>query len=310
MSLFEAMKSIKKPILLIATIATISVVLVMYCCKPKSTDPTNEIVIKGSDSELNLMKFLSAEYQKKQDILFDISGGGTSKGIEAFIKGEVDIANASRLISDDELNEANKNGIHPVSYIIASDVVAIITHPEVGVDSISMRQLSKVLHGDIQNWKELGGSDMAIKIYGRDHNSGTRHFLMQSLNCENFSDLHTGFKTNKEIIDAVSKEKGAIGYVNLGSIVNKEGRPTDKIWAMNLYAEGIPSCSPYEKERVKNSEYLLTRPLIQYVNEKSDEKIIGFIRFELQEEQQLNLEEHGFFHINENHMNLNKKNGL
>jgi phosphate transport system substrate-binding protein len=304
------MKSIKKTTILIIVTVTLSTVLIMYCCKQKHVDPANEIVIKGSDSELNLMRFFSEEYKKQNAYLFDVSGGGTSKGIEALINGETDIANASRLITEEEFNQANKKGIHPVSYIIASDVVAIITHPEVGVDSISMRQLSKVMHGEIQNWKELGGSDMPIKIYGRDGNSGTRYFLMQSLNCENFSTLHVNLKTNKEIIDAVGKEKGALGYVNLGSIVNKEGRPTDKIWAMNLYAEGIPSCSPYERERIKNSEYLLTRPLIQYINDKRSEKILGFIKFELQEEQQLNLEEHGFFHINENHMSLNKKNGL
>ncbi len=210
----------------------------------------------------------------------------------------------------EEIAEAYSKGLDPVSYIIASDVVAIITHPEVGLDSISLSQLSKIMHGDIQNWKDVGGSDLAIKIYGRDDNSGTKYYLLQRLNFSKFSNLHVNFNNNKDVIEAVGKEKGAIGYVNLGSIINKEGKPTSNIWAMNLYTEGISSCSPYEKERIKNSEYLLTRPLIQYINKKSDEKIVDFIKFEIEEEQQQHLERHGFFHISEIQVNMNTKNGL
>lgn len=282
----------------------------MLCCKSEIKVPHQQIIIKGSDSELNLLRFFSEEYTKQhQDVLLEVTGGGTTKGINALINGDADIASASRLMTEDELKEAKSKGVDPVAYITASDVVAIITHPEVGVDSISLNQLRKIMRGDIHNWKDVGGSDLPVKIYGRDNNSGTRHFLMRSLNCEAFSHLHANFQNNKEIIESVSNEQGAIGYVNLGSIVNKEGKPTDKVWAMNLYVDGMPACSPYERERIKSAEYPLTRALIQYVNARATDKIMSFIWFELDEQQQENLEKHGFIHISENQVALNQKNG-
>lgn len=300
-----------KTIVVLKLITLLFLAEIMVGCYAKTTDTANQIMIKGSDSELNLLRFFSEEYKKQYPaVTFDVSGGGTTKGIDAFIKGQVDIANASRLMTEEELQEARSKGINPVAYITASDVVAIITHPEVGVDSISLSQLSRILRGVIHNWKEVGGSDMRIKIFGRDDNSGTKHFLMRTLNCYSFSDLHVNFRNNKDIIEAVSIEKGAIGYVNVGSIVNKDGKPTDKIWAMNLYSDGIIACSPYERERVKNAEYLLTRPLIQYVRKDPSEKVRNFLKFELLETQQMNLEKHGFIHINKNQVSLNQKNGL
>lgn len=290
----------------------LSLGIVSSCETKNEVASENKIIIKGSDSEVNLLRFLTEEFkQTHPELKFTIEGGGTSKGIESLINKETDIANASRLITEEELKRAKEKGVEPIPYIVASDAIAIITHPSVGVDSISLMQLSKILSGEIINWKYLGGDDLPIKIFGRNDNSGTKHFLQRTLNCNTFSTFHMNLNGNKEIIELVSLERGAIGYVNLGSIVNKEGKPTDKVWAMNLYIENtLSACSPYEMERIKNAEYPLTRTLIQYVNKNTANKVINFIQFELEEEQQIKLEKHGFFRINDYQRNLNLKHGF
>jgi len=138
------------------------------------------IIIKGSDSELSLLNFFADEYKaNRKDVIINISGGGTSVGIAALLNHEADIAIASRLINEDELRKAKVNNIIPVQFIIAQDIVAIISNPEAGVDSLSLDQLSKVLSGVILNWKEVGGNDLPIKIFGRDKHSGTRYYLIR-----------------------------------------------------------------------------------------------------------------------------------
>ena len=287
----------------------------IFACKNKPTEkekPEKEnkvITIKGSDSELNLLKFFSDEYKKNRpEVAINISVGGTSHGIKALIEGETDIAIASRVITKEELEEAKENGVTPTPYIIAQDVVAIITHPKTGIDSLSLEQLSKIFNGTILNWKDLGGNNLAIKIFGRDKNSGTRFYLKDKLSINRFPSQYSELKNNLEIIDAVSKEIGAIGYVNIGSIVNAEGKPTNKVWAMNLYIDHNLACSPYENQRIKYGEYPLVRPLIQYTNGKPNNQLLEFINFELLEKQQASIEKHGYLKINSNYYNMNQAN--
>lgn len=285
----------------------------ILACKNKPSErekpekQNKAITIKGSDSELNLLKFFSDEYKKNRpEVLINISGGGTSHGIKALIDGETDIAIASRVITKEEIAEAKEKGITPTPFIIAQDVVAIITHPETGTDSLSLEQLSNIFNGSIVNWKDLGGNDLSIKIYGRDKNSGTRFYLKDKLSIKRFPSQYSELKNNLEIIDAVSKEKGAIGYVNIGSIVNAEGKPTNKVWAMNLYIDHNLACSPYENQRIKYGEYPLVRPLIQYTNGKPSNQLLEFINFELLEKQQASIEKHGYLKINSNYFNMNQ----
>lgn len=285
----------------------------IFACKNKSSEKEkiakeNKVIsIKGSDSELNLLKFFSEKYKiNRPEVTINISGGGTSHGIKALIDGETDIAIASRVITNEELTEAKEKGITPNAFIIAQDVVAIITHPETGVDSLTVNQLSAIFNGEILNWKGLGGPDLAIKIYGRDKNSGTRFYLKDKLSINRFPSQYSELKNNSEIIEAVSKEKGAMGYVNIGSIVNEEGKPTNKVWAMNLYIDHNLACSPYETQRIKYGEYPLVRPLIQYTNGKPTNQLLEFINFELLEKQQNAIEKHGYLKINSNYNNMNQ----
>jgi phosphate transport system substrate-binding protein len=94
----------------------------------------------------------------------------------------------------------------------------------------------------------------------------------------------------------------------LGSITNTEGKPYNHVWTVNIYIEGGKACSPFNREAVKYGDYPLTRPLYQYVKKGADTKVLDFIRFELQPEQQACLEKHGYFPITPIYDAINKKN--
>ena len=283
---------------LVLNVIYASLLFFIISCKHDIIKNRTLITIKGSDSELNLVRVFTEKFKynfKSYD--FDLSGGGSKKGILALIDNETDIANSSRFLNDDEESVLNTRSEPIYPFYIASDVVCVISNPENGIDSISLNQLSHVLRGVIVNWKQLGGNDLPIKIFGRDNNSGTRSYLQQVMGIKKISEYHVNFKSNNEIISVVEKEKGAIGYVNVGSLLDREGKPFSKVWAMNIYGDGIPSCSPYQRERIRSGEYLLTRPLIQYIT-KPKKEIIEFIRFELDAPQQIELENHGYLKLN------------
>jgi phosphate transport system substrate-binding protein len=275
-------------------------------------DPHSEetvIKIKGSESEFNLINYFTTQYRKKDNkVEFQIAGGGSGLGIEALSRKEVHIAISSRLINDNELEEARRNGVIPVQSIVALDAVAIIVNPQTYVDSLSLQQLSDILSGKIKNWKELNGHDLPVTVFGRDNHSGTGQYLKERLNIEEYTPSARCFAENKSIIAAVARQKGSIGYVNLGSIVSADGKPIEHVWAVSVYYDGGKAHTPYEKEAIKAGEYPLVRPLYQYTIGYPRNEILDFINFELSDEQQGSLEPHGYFPIQEIHKVLNYRN--
>ena len=301
---------------LLSVSVAIGIVLGLACCKnsksrehenPKNNFPV--IKIKGSESELNLTKFLTDEFKKKYpEVLIDLSGGGSGVGIEALINDEIQIANSSRPISEAEFIKGEKKGVVLVQVIIALDAVAIITHPETGIDSLSLIQVKEIFKGTIKNWKELGGSDIPIRIFGRNNNSGTANYLKRRLMIDDYSKEIIIKNENSEIIESVKNQKGAISYVSRGSIMGVNGKPNSSVWAVNIYYDGGKAYSPYDLEAVKSGEYSLNRPLYQYVKGLPKGICFDLIQFELENNQQQNLSLHGYLPISAIHKTINKKN--
>ena len=93
---------------------------------------------------------------------------GSGAGIESVTSGSVDIGDSSRALTDDE----KANGIE--ENIVAIDGIAVITDKDNSVAELTSDDLKKIYTGQITNWSELGGSDEAIVVIGREAASGTR----------------------------------------------------------------------------------------------------------------------------------------
>ena len=108
----------------------------------------NTIIIKGSDTELPMVQDLAKLFRKNNsEITIDITGGGSSDGIEALINNETDIANSSREIKASEIARAKLNGVNPTPIMFSVDALAIITHSKLGIDSLSTEQMMKIFSG-------------------------------------------------------------------------------------------------------------------------------------------------------------------
>lgn len=289
--------------------------LLFFACNPKpnisadSDEGKTKIKIKGSESELNLVNYFASEFIKdNKNIAIHAAGGGSGKGIKSLLENNVDLAISSRPINEDELETAQIRGLVPVPIIVGLDAVAIITNHQVGVDSLSLDKLSNIFNGTIKNWKEVGGADSPIKVYRRGEMSGTYFYISDRLSIKEYASGTIVKNENHEIIDAVKKDKGAISYVSLGSLIDSNGKPNPDIWALSTYYDGGRAHSPYENEAVKSGEYPLVRPLYQYTIGLPKAKLLDFLQFELSENQQKKLEMQGYFPINQIHRELNKKN--
>ncbi len=296
----------------------ISILLTNCKQEQKKQDPElteilkrNTIVIKGSDTELPMVKDLASSFKKENfEITIDLSGGGSSIGIEALINNETDIANSSRAMKPVEIERAKLNGVNPTPIMFSVDALAIITHSQLGVDSLSTEQLMQIFSGEVTNWKSVGGPDMTIVIYGRDSLSGTYSYLKDKFIRAPYSAKMKHLHGNAEIVAAVQNDKAGIGYAGVGFLIDENGKPNGSIWAMPIYIKGSRAYSPYEISSVKKGDYVLTRPLYQYINGKPRSQIYNFIMSELTLRGQEIIKKHGYFPINDYQTEINKLNGL
>jgi len=225
---------------------------------------TVEIDQKGSDTLLVLAQRWAEEYMKTHpNVQIAVSGGGSGTGIAALINGQIDIADASRQINQKELDEGKSKGISPVEWKVALDGISAIVHPGNPIGELTIEQLGLIYRGNLTNWKQLGGPDIQIIAYGRQSNSGTYVYWKEHVlgNKDYRTDMQS-LNGNADIVDAVSKDRGAIGYVG---IAYAESRKSDvKILAVKKDANSAAVLP--RQSTILDGSYPISRYLYVYTN--------------------------------------------
>jgi len=181
---------------------------------------------KGSDTLVNVALAWAEAYREVEpDVSIAVTGGGSGTGIAALINGTVDIANASRDMKDNEIEEARANGIEPVEHVVAIDALAIITNLENPVDKLTIQELSDMYTGRITNWKDVGGNDAPIVLLSRETNSGTHVYFLEEVvrrgekeNTDIFAPQTLLMASSVGITSEVRRNPNAIGYDGLGYV--------------------------------------------------------------------------------------------
>lgn len=181
---------------------------------------------KGSDTMVNLALAWAEFYQElRPEVRISVTGGGSGTGIAALINGTVDIANASRRITEGELQAARAGGADPEEFIVSRDAIAVIVHLSNPVQNLTLQQISDIYSGKINNWSELGGEDRPIVRLSRETNSGTHVYFLEEVlrlgdpeNRTLFS-MDTLLLPSAEGITAeVRDNPNSIGYDGLGYV--------------------------------------------------------------------------------------------
>jgi len=220
---------------------------------------------KGSDTIVNLALAWAERYQEiHSEVRISVTGGGSGTGIASLINNTVDIANASRKITAEEIDAAKKNGIDPKEFVIARDAIAVIVNPENPVSSLTLQQISDIYSGKINNWKEIGGENRPIVRLSRETNSGTHVYFLQNVLRLGQAKNQTLFSTDTLLLPSsegisaeIRENPNAIGYDGLGYVT-----PDIKTIAVAKKASDI-AVEP-SAETVNNGSYPISRDLYMY----------------------------------------------
>lgn len=250
-----------------------------------------KITVKGSDTMVILSQKWAEIYMKKNPgTTIQVTGGGSGVGIAALINGSTDIANSSRPIKPAELEKVKaKYNKSSIQIACAKDGLSIFLNKSNPVNELTIDQLGAIFSGKITNWKQVGGPDAKIQLYGRESSSGTFEFFKEHVVKTDFAPTCQTLPGTAAIINAVKKDKFGIGYGGAA------------------YAEGVKDCKVKKDAKskgvlptaatIKNKTYPISRYLFMYLKEKPTGETKKFIDWILSAEGQKVIVEVGYYPV-------------
>lgn len=263
-------------------------------CVAGTSQAREMVQIKGSDTLINLVQREAEEYMaQNRGTAIAVTGDGSGTGIAALLNGSCDIANASRLMKTKEVMQATGHGIQPKRIVVAIDALSVITNGSNPVEKLTMDQIGKIYRGEITNWKDVGGNDQPITLYGRQPNSGTYDFMKEFVLEGEYSGKMRQMNGNAQIVEAVKQDATGIGYVGIGYAAQASGIHLLKV----ALKQGGDYIDPSNKANVDNGTYPIARPLNQYVNGTPSGAVKDFLMFELGQAGQQIVVDEGFYAV-------------
>jgi phosphate transport system substrate-binding protein len=240
--------------------------------EPAQAGPANRIQLAGSTTVQPLAEVLAEAFMKlNPGVVIEVQGGGSSVGVTSAGEGTVDIGNASREIKSSEMDSFPNLKVFTIAY----DGIAIVTHPDIKLDTLSIEQVRNIFAGEITNFQEVGGPDAPIVVVSREEGSGTRaafEELVMTYKEGDESKTKPIFErallqqSNGQVRTTVATTPNSIAFLSFGFL-------DDSIAKVNI--DGV---APTVAD-VKNGSYPIVRPLNMLTNGEPSELAKAFIDF-------------------------------
>ena len=228
------------------------------------------IKIDGSSTVYPITEAVAEEFQKAQKIKVTVGESGTGGGFKKFCRGETDISDASRPISQKEMDACKEAGIQFIELPIAYDALTIVVNSKNDwVKSITVDELKKIWGpgSSVKNWKDVNPAypDKKMGLYGPGTASGTFDYFSEAINgkAKAHRTDYTPSEDDNVLVQGVSGNAGGLAY--FGMAYYEENK--DKLRAVPVAQKaGSPGVLP-SVQTVNDGTYQpLARPIFIYVN--------------------------------------------
>lgn len=244
----------------------------------------NEIKIDGSGTVYPITEAVAEEFRNAEpNIRVSIGSSGSGAGFKKFARGETDISNASREISEEEQQLAEDNGVEYQQFSISLDGISIVANPENDwIESLTPEELEKIWEPDseVELWSDIRDEwpEEEIRLYGPNTAHGTYDFFTEVIMGESGasrSDFNAVADYNVAV-QGISTDKYALGYFGLAYYEEN----ADQLKLIGIDAGDGP-VEP-SLETVKDGSYKpLSRSLYIYVSKESAQRpaVQKFVEF-------------------------------
>jgi phosphate transport system substrate-binding protein len=270
------------------------------------TDVSGSLNISGSSTVEPITSLVAENFQgANSGVDIAVDGPGTTDGFVLFCKGQTDINDASRQISDDEKKACSDAGVHYVELAIGRDALTVVGNPSDPLTCLSLADLYSLFSTEAKgftNWsdanaldKEVGGKgtfpDMPLTIVAPGTESGTYGSFID-LAIKSIAEdrskpddtLRPDYQSSADdnvIINNAEGTEGALGFVGFAYAQNAGGQVKE------FQVDGGDGCVAPSADTVNAGTYPLGRTLYIYVNTDklaSNQALMPFVNYYLGDE--------------------------
>lgn len=242
------------------------------------------IKIDGSSTVFPITEAMAEEFQasKKGAVKVTVGISGTGGGFKKFCRGETDLQNASRPITEKEMADCATRKIRYIELPVAFDAMVIVVNPKnTWLNEISVEQLKTIwapeAQGKITKWNQVNPSwpNEPLKLYGAGSDSGTFDYFTEAIVGKSKSSRgdYTASEDDNTLVQGVANDKNGLGYIPLSYY--EENKSKMKMLGVIGGAKSPKKdiAVKASKETVENGTYFpLSRPLFIYISENSLKK--------------------------------------
>lgn len=210
--------------------------------------------------------------------------------INLLLKDSVRLAITTRTLTTEEMNSFHSRKFYPREIKLATDGLALIVNRQNPDTLISVRDIRRILTGEVKNWKEVYPDShlKEIRVVFDNPNSSTVRFATDSI-CGG-KPLSTtevkALRTNQQVIDYVAQTPGAMGVIGVNWLGNRSDTTNlsfrDEIKVVSVSAEEVAtsenSFKPYQAY-LYYGDYPLTRSIYILLNDPRNSLPWGFASF-------------------------------
>ena len=252
---------------------------------------SGSISIDGSSTVAPVSEAIAEEFRKGQaGVNVAVGTSGTGGGFKKFCANEIDIADASRAIKDEEKASCAAAGVEFTEFRVGLDGLAIVTSSgNEFLECLSLQQLATVFkQGGATNWNEVDPKfpNQKIAIFAPGTDSGTYDFFVEEVlgdpkkpeSLKPRSD-YTASEDDNTLVQGIKGEKSSWGY--FGFAYFNENKNVLK--AIKVSGKDGKCVEPSDAT-VESGAYPLSRPLFIYVKKASlaRPEVKEFVRFYLE----------------------------
>jgi phosphate transport system substrate-binding protein len=239
-----------------------------------NTELQGKVSIDGSSTVFPISEAAASQFQKQYpNVSVNVGVSGTGGGFKRFVKGEIDISDASRPIDAAEVAAAKEHDVKFVEIPVAYDGLTIVVHPSNDwVDQLTVDEIKKIyLAADaVKNWTDVraGWPEKPLQVFSPGTDSGTFDYFKEVVAGKEGSlraDMSTSEDDNVSVT-GVSGSPNAIGF--FGAAYYEENK--DKVKAIPVVNPETQQAVFPDSRTIESGEYApFSRPLFIYVNSKA-----------------------------------------
>ena len=184
-----------------------------------SSHAQNLVRLHGAVTMEKLITAQKQAIESQTGTRLEVVGNGSGRGLSDLCAGLADVAMiGGSLKGVAEATNQEKPGSAKTDGMVETPITALklvfITHPGVGVKTLTAAQLGGLLTGKTTNWKDAGGADLPVKVVLPFPGDGGRISVQESILAgAEYAKTAILRNTSKDIVPVVSQLPGSCSII-------------------------------------------------------------------------------------------------